>query len=57
MLSSTQRLLKARVGTVVGSALLAAWALGAGLFIWQASFDENPLVNALASSLAPQTQE
>jgi hypothetical protein len=57
MLISNQHLLKARVGTGIGSIFLLSWALGAGLVIWNLSSGQNPVENALTAALYGKNAE
>ncbi len=56
MLTYQRHLLKARVGTIVGSFFLMSWALGAGLLIWHASFGTNPVTTTFAAMILKETQ-
>lgn len=49
-------LLTQRVNSFIGCTFLATVALYAGLAVWQASFNENPLANAMATVLIAQEQ-
>ena len=49
-------ILKARINSFIGILFVGSFALWASVIIWQAAFDENPLVNAFMKySVASET--
>lgn len=50
-------ILRSEVNGLIGAAFIGAFVLGAGLILWHAAFDRNPIADALANALYAQTHE
>ncbi len=56
MLISEAHVLKARVGTLIGSLFLLVWGGGAGLLVWHAANGHDPVESTLSKYLETETQ-
>ena len=57
MINFKQAVFQSRINTIIGSLFIGSWALGCGLILWQASFDQNPLANTIVEVLYNEMQE
>lgn len=56
MINYKKTVLNSRVNTWLGSLLIGVWSLACGLIMWNASFDQNPVANALSALIYNETQ-